>query len=69
MNQQQTLMAGPSIYPAQRVPGEFSRQMPIRVRRDEEPCMPSPMTGNMEKILATTRDYWAVPATLRPRRC
>lgn len=66
MNQQQTLMAGPGVYP-QQASGGFSCQMPARLRRDEESCMPSPMTGNMEKILATTRGYWAIPAS-RPRR-
>ena len=82
MNQQQTLMAGrPGAYPARQACGESSRRVLTQAQRDgaqqayarerpdeEESCIRSRMTGNIEKILATTRCYWAIPASSRPRR-
>ncbi len=71
---QQTLMAVLRAYPAPKASDELlwreltqawrkeasarSRKV-LEISDDEEACAQSPMTGNLEKILSTTRAYWA----------
>jgi hypothetical protein len=71
---QQTLMAVLSAYPAPKASDELlwreltkawrneasARSRKVReISDDDEPCAQSPMTRNLEKILSTTRSYWA----------
>lgn len=84
---QQTLMTVLRAYPAPKASDELlwreltqawrneahARSRKVReISDDEEPCAQSPMTGNLEKILSTTRSNWAascadgqLPATRR----
>lgn len=71
---QQTLMAVLSAYPAPKASDEllwreltkaWRNEASARSRKareisdDDEPHAQSPMSRNLEKILSTTRSYWA----------
>jgi hypothetical protein len=71
---QQTLMAVLRAYPAPKASDELlwreltkawrneasARSRKVReISDDDEPRAQSPMTRNLEKILSTTRSYWA----------